>query len=198
MQTLHVEQLAIDRGDRGVLRDLRFSVESGEIVHVTGRNGAGKTTLLETLCGLRAPRSGRIDGMPNATARHWIGHRNGLSPALSPLENLRFWAGLEGLALSEADAADALRQLGLQAQRHRPVGGLSTGQKRRAALARLTAVTRPWWFLDEPLAGLDAAGLSVFAGLLASHVGRGGAAVVTSHQPLPGDPAGLRTLALTA
>ena len=57
MQTLHVEQLAIDRGDRSLLSGLGFSVAPGEIVHVGGRNGAGKTTLLETLCGLRAPAS---------------------------------------------------------------------------------------------------------------------------------------------
>lgn len=196
MQTLHVERLAIDRGDRSVLRDLSFSVASGEIVHVVGRNGAGKTSLLETLCGLRAPREGRIDGRPEAGQRHWIGHRNGLSAALTPIENLRFWAGVEGLSLKPADAAEALRRLDLQGQRHRPLGSLSTGQRRRAALARLLAVPRVWWFLDEPLAGLDAAGLSIFGELLRAHADRGGSAIVSSHQALPGDPATLLQLAL--
>lgn len=198
MQTLRVEQLAIDRGDRRVLRGLGFEVAAGEIVHVMGANGAGKTSLLETLGGLRSPAAGRIEHRPAAAARHWIGHRNGLAAALSPLENLQFWARLEAEPLSEPQAMEALRGIGLHAQRHRPVSQLSTGQRRRAALARLLAVPRVWWFLDEPLAGLDAAGLDLVAVMLAEHATRGGAVVVTSHQPLPPSLPRLRTLTLSA
>ncbi len=196
MSCLRVHTLAVARGDRTVLAGLSFAVAPGEVLHVQGRNGAGKTSLLEVLCGLRAAESGSVEGRPETAQRHWLGHKNGLSPALSPIENLEFWAGSNGLRLSAPD--DALAQVGLKAQARRSCGQLSTGQRRRAALARLVAVRRPWWFLDEPLAGLDAEGLAVFARLLAAHIDDGGAAIVTSHQPLPIDLPGLRALRLGA
>lgn len=197
MPRLEVHQLVVSRGDRVVLEDLSFSVAEGEVLHVLGRNGAGKTSLLEVLCGLRRADGGRIAPQPAARERHWIGHKNALNPALSAIENLEFWAALNDEALP--DPRTALTALGLQkAQLTRPSAQLSTGQKRRAALARLVAVPRPWWFLDEPLAGLDVQGLALFAGLLGQHAAGGGSVLVTSHQPLPGELAGLRTLNLEA
>jgi heme exporter protein A len=70
--------------------------------------------------------------------------------------------------------------------RVRPCRALSAGQKRRSALARLLLAPRPLWLLDEPLDGLDGAGLAVFADLAATHLDGGGAILMTSHQPLPG------------
>jgi heme exporter protein A len=183
MSTMRVENLAIARGDRLLVEALDFAVAPGEILHLRGRNGAGKTSLLEALCGLRTPAQGRIVDAPAASARHWIGHRNALNPMLTADENLRFWCDLNGVA--RADTGAALARLGLKGQRHRPCAQLSTGQRRRAALARLVAAPRPWWFLDEPLAGLDASGLELFAELLQAHAAQGGAVVVTSHQPFP-------------
>lgn len=192
--SLQVRNLSVARGDRNVVEALGFAVAPGEVLHIRGRNGAGKTSLLEVLCGLRQPAAGTIEGQPGAAQRHWLGHKNALNPALSPDENLRFWCALAGHA--EADAGQALQRVGLKALRHRPCGNLSTGQRRRAALARLLAVPRPWWFLDEPLAGLDHAGIDLLAGLLDEHARSGGATLVTSHQPLPAGVAGVRTLEL--
>jgi heme exporter protein A len=190
---LSVDNLAVVRGDRTLIENLSFSIGAGEVLHVQGRNGVGKTSLLEVLCGLRVPAAGRIDGQPEAAARHWLGHKNALNPVLTPVENLRFWCALHAAAAGDCDAA--LVRVGLKAQRHKPCGHLSTGQRRRAALARLVAAPRPWWFLDEPLAGLDAAGLELFGGLLDTHLANGGAAVMTSHQPLPAQiPARVLTL----
>jgi heme exporter protein A len=192
--SLQVRGLAVARGDRNIIQALDFAVSAGEILHIRGRNGAGKTSLLEVLCGLRAPASGRIEGQPDAVQRHWLGHKNALNPALSPDENLRFWCALNGHAA--ADTAQALQRVGLKAQRHRPCGRLSTGQRRRATLARLLALPRPWWFLDEPLAGLDHAGIDLLAELLDTHRRGGGAALVSSHQPLPSALDGVRDLEL--
>jgi heme exporter protein A len=194
MSALHVQNLAVVRGDRTVVEAVSFTVEEGEILHIRGRNGAGKTSLLEVLCGLRRPGTGRIEGQPEAPQRHWIGHKNALNPVLSPRENLRFWCALGESAAGGVDAA--LEQVGLKAQRHRPCGSLSTGQRRRAALARLLAVPRPWWFLDEPLAGLDHAGIALLTRLLDGHARGGGSAVVSSHQPLPEQLTGVRILEL--
>ena len=181
------------RGDRTLIDGLDFTVDRGQVLHLQGRNGAGKTSLLEALVGLRSLAAGSVDAAPEASARHWIGHRNALNPALSPSENLRFWCALNGV--KNCDSESVLTRMGLKSQRHRPCGHLSTGQRRRAALARLIAAPRPWWFLDEPLAGLDVAGLELFAELLRHHLANGGSAVMTSHQPLPdGLPVSVLTL----
>jgi heme exporter protein A len=192
--SLSVRNLAVARGDRTIVEGLDFAVGGGEILHIRGRNGAGKTTLLEVLCGLRPPAAGAIEGQPEASQRHWLGHKNGLNPALSPEENLRFWCALNGHA--DTGVVPALQEVGLKNLRHRPCGNLSTGQRRRAALARLLAVARPWWFLDEPLAGLDHAGIELLAHLLDTQVRGGGAVLVTSHQPLPAGTVGVRSLEL--
>jgi heme exporter protein A len=194
MPLLQVRQLAVARGDRNVVEGLDLAVAPGEILHVRGRNGAGKTSLLEVLCGLRQPAAGALEGQPEPQRRHWIGHKNALNPALSPGENLRFWCALNGHDPARVDPA--LERVGLKTLRHRPCGNLSTGQRRRAALARLLAAPRPWWVLDEPLAGLDHAGIDLLSGLFDGHLRDGGSAVITSHQPLPESLAGLRTLEL--
>lgn len=194
--SLLVRNLAVARGDRTIVEGLDFAVAGGEILHIRGRNGAGKTSLLEVLCGLRQPQAGSIEGQPDSGARHWLGHKNALNPALSPEENLRFWCALNGHKAAEVQPA--LQEVGLKNLRHRPCGNLSTGQRRRAALARLLAVPRPWWFLDEPLAGLDHAGIELLARLLDAHAGGGGAVLMTSHQPLPAGSRAVRSLELKA
>lgn len=182
--------LDVTRGDRTVLAGLDFQVAGGEALHLLGRNGAGKTSLLEVLCGLRRPGGGQLVGQPGPDALHWVGHRNGSHPAFSPLENLHFWCRLAGA--STAAGVPALERVGLKRLRHRPCGRLSTGQRRRAALARLLVAPRPWWFLDEPLAGLDVGGIALVGELIADHVADGGAVVLSSHQPLARAIPGLR------
>lgn len=194
MTFLHVENLAVIRGDRRIVTGLGFRLGPGEVLHLEGRNGAGKTSVLEVLAGLRHADDGVIEGLPDTRGCHWLGHKNGLNAALTPIENLECWAGIHGLVLDAPN--DLIAAVGLKTQQHRLCGQLSTGQRRRAAMARLLAAPRRWWLLDEPLAGLDAEGLEVFARLLAEHAAGGGSAIVTSHQPLPGRVPGLRSVRL--
>ncbi|WP_245586246.1 heme ABC exporter ATP-binding protein CcmA [Solimonas soli] len=171
------------RGDRALLRDFALRLDAGELVHLRGANGVGKTSLLETLAGLRRG-AGTIVWQPADAQPHWLGHRNGLNPQLSPLENLRFWCGINGAAT--AAIAPALERLQLPPRaRLRACRQLSAGQKRRTALARLLLQRRPVWLLDEPLDGLDAGGLALFAQLAGAHLAQGGAILMTSHQALP-------------
>lgn len=180
---ISVKGLSIHRGERTLLENVSFDLDAGQALHVAGANGSGKTTLLETLCGLRTAEQGTIHGLESAESFHWLGHRNALNPALTIVENLRFWCGLQ--AASDDRIESALDRLQIRSHRHRICRELSIGQKRRAALARLLTIRRTLWLLDEPLSGLDTAGVDIFSDLLRAHLAQDGAALVTSHQSLP-------------
>jgi heme exporter protein A len=92
---------------------------------------------------------------------------------------MAFWRGPElGEALS---AFDLSRLVDV------PVRMLSTGQARRARLARVVASGAPLWLLDEPLNGLDTAGAGQLAAAISGHRAAGGAIVSASHIPMAGD-----------
>lgn len=183
---LEISNLTGVRGGRTLFRDLSFSVEVGRVLCVEGANGAGKTSLLRMLAGLLAPAGGSIrfgdvvDAEERGKSVGWLGHHDAVKPQMSPRETLAFFARLHGGGDVEAAMA-ALRIGHLGAL---PGQYLSAGQKKRVALARLVLSGRPLWLMDEPLASLDAAGRVVVAGLIAAHCGRGGIAVVATHEPL--------------
>lgn len=180
---LTVTDLTLQRGNRTLAKGVNLSLPAGQVLHLSGRNGTGKTTLLELLAGLREAEAGQITQRPLSSELHWVGHKNALNLNLTPQENLEFWCGLHAADASQIPAV--LDRMGVKAQRHRPCRTLSAGQKRRTALARLLLVPRKLWLLDEPLDGLDAQGLSLFAELLNTHLDQSGAALITSHQAMP-------------
>jgi heme exporter protein A len=179
--------LACRRGDRLLFRRLSLDLGPGAACHLTGANGAGKTTLLRTLAGLSPPYAGeaRCEG-----AVGLLDERAGLDPELPLARALDFWFALD----ATADRARVMERLLLTPLAEVPVRYLSTGQRKRAALARLLGQAAPVWLLDEPLSGLDTASQALVAALIAEHVGAGGIALVASHQAL-GVP-GLTTLAI--
>ena len=176
------------RGGRNVFSGLDFAASSGEVLAVTGPNGSGKTSLLRLIAGLLSPAEGRIaleGGEGELTLpeqAHYLGHRDALKPALSVMENLLFWRDFLGGEVFEAGAS--LKAVALDHAAHLPAAYLSAGQRRRLSLARLLAVRRPVWLLDEPTAALDAAGQELFAGLMRDHLARGGLIVAATHTPL--------------
>jgi heme exporter protein A len=184
------------RGGREVFAKLDFEAASGEVLAVTGANGSGKTSLLRLIAGLLIPASGTIalDGggseLTLPEQAHYLGHRDALKPALSVLENLSFWRDFLGGDVF--DASESLASVGLGHAAHLPAAYLSAGQRRRLSLARLLAVRRPIWLLDEPTAALDAAGQDLFAGLMRDHLARGGLIVAATHGPLGNDARELR------
>ncbi|PZO76575.1 MAG: heme ABC exporter ATP-binding protein CcmA [Mesorhizobium amorphae] len=195
---LVAENLAGARGGETLFERLDFRVGPGELLAVTGPNGAGKTTLLRMAAGLLPPVDGRIaiaeayeDGMRLGDACHFLAAQNAMKLTLSVAENLRFWRDFLQSAAPDAfraelrlDVEAALDAVGLAQTRDLPFGALSTGQRRRVAIARLLVAHRPIWLLDEPLAGLDARAEARFAELLGAHLANGGSAVAAVHGPL--------------
>jgi heme exporter protein A len=176
------------RGGREVFSGLDFDASAGEALAVTGANGSGKTSLLRLIAGLLTISGGSI-GLEGGEAEltlpeqaHYLGHRDALKPALSVMENLAFWRDFLGGETS--DAATSLATVGLDHAVHLPAAYLSAGQRRRLSIARLLAVRRPVWLLDEPTNALDAAGQTMFAALMGEHLSRGGLIVAATHAPL--------------
>ena len=160
-----------------------FDVGPGELMEVRGPNGSGKTTLLRCIAGLFTEESGRVD-IAVQEQPLYLGHKPGLSPLLTPLENLRWYLALQGREPRREDCLSALREVGLNGSRAVPCGSLSAGQQRRAALARLAASSAPLWLLDEPFAALDESGRDVVRSLVRTQCGGGGAVVCATHEDL--------------
>jgi heme exporter protein A len=120
-----------------------------------------------------------------AAQAHYIGHLNALKPSLTVEENLRFWAAYLGGGAVDAAAIDAaLAAFDLEPLAMIPAGYLSAGQKRRACLARLVAVKRPLWLLDEPTVSLDTASVKLLAECVGQHLAGGGLVLAATHIPL--------------
>lgn len=183
--SLHVENLAIERGGARLFEGLAFSAQPGAHVALTGPNGAGKTSLLRAIAGFLAPAEGAISfGVERddaAAQLHFLGHRDGLKSALGVREHVVFWRELlEG----GGDVASALERVGLARIADLPARVLSAGQARRLALTRLLVAPRPLWLLDEPAAALDAQGKALIAEMISAHCASGGIVVAAVHEPL--------------
>ncbi|MET0606912.1 MAG: heme ABC exporter ATP-binding protein CcmA [Beijerinckiaceae bacterium] len=192
------DRLTCRRGEHLVFADLSFELTSGSGLALIGPNGVGKTSLLRILAGLLRPCSGILawepqNDVPLAEWSHFIGVRDGLKDSLTPAEHVAFWIGL-GDSRRSPNPGAVLEAHGLAKLALTPAGWLSTGQRRRLTLARLTATSRPAWLLDEPLNGLDLEAQTTLRRLAAAHLAAGGLIVAASHQPLGWD--GLATLDL--
>ncbi|PNU01879.1 heme ABC exporter ATP-binding protein CcmA [Novosphingobium guangzhouense] len=173
--------LACRRGDRVLFAGLSFTLHGTEALQVAGTNGIGKSSLLRIVAGLAPAFEG------GCTVQGTIGlldEKPALDPALPLGRALAFWQALDCPALEggAADTAAQLERLGLSGLLDVPVRYLSTGQKKRAAFARLLSQKAAIWLLDEPLNGLDGQAVELAETLTAEHCAAGGIALVASHQ----------------
>jgi len=186
MMRLSASGLSCARGSREVFRGLSFALSDGQALAVTGPNGAGKSSLLRLIAGLLQPAAGTLaleggeTDLSIGEQVHYVGHLDALKASLTVTENLAFWSAY----LGGADTASALAAVGLEALPDLPAAYLSAGQRRRLSLARLAAVRRPIWLLDEPASALDAAGQERLTGLMRGHLGTGGMIIAATHGPL--------------
>ncbi|TVR95929.1 MAG: heme ABC exporter ATP-binding protein CcmA [Rhodospirillales bacterium] len=179
------------RGERMVFRDVSFALEPGGLLLLVGANGSGKTSLLRIMAGLTPAAAGMlswndldISREPEAfrSRLRYVGHLDGVKPALTVAEHLQFWSAL--LAADSArpiDPAPALEAFGIGHLADLPGRFLSAGQRRRLALARLLLVPAPLWLLDEPRTALDAEAVARLDAVIGEHRLRGGAVVMSSH-----------------
>jgi heme ABC exporter ATP-binding subunit CcmA len=189
VSAIHLRSAVCLLGRYPALAGVDLDVAEGEVVLVAGPNGAGKTTLLRLLAGLLPLSAGRavVLGHDLAADRHavraelaLVGHAPGAYDDLTVRENVRFWVRAGGGRLADADAV--LEELGLTRLAGVAFGRLSAGQQRRTGLAVALARRPRLLLLDEPHAGLDAAGRDLLDGLLRSSAGEGRTVLLVSHE----------------
>jgi heme exporter protein A len=168
-----MENITLRRGGRLLFEGLDLELGPGEAVQIVGPNGSGKSSLIRLAAGLLRAEVGRVRQSRLALADD--------NPALDrelPLGRaLNFWGGA---------VEEAMDDLGISHLAAVPVRLLSSGQMKRATLARVVASGAPLWLLDEPLNALDAEGSGRLSYLIQQQLAGGGAALVASHQALSG------------
>jgi ABC-type ATPase involved in cell division/cell division protein FtsX len=186
-------------GRTSVLKDINFTVASGELVEVTGPSGSGKTTLLRLVHGQLRPSGGEVLVQGSGLHRWWrrglgrvrrdvafIFQEHRLLPRLTALENLM-------LALQVVDpqlpmrtirrrSLEALESLGLVHKRNAFPQQLSSGERQRVAVARALVVRPRVILADEPLAAVDDENARVVMGLLEDAAASGTTVIVATHK----------------
>jgi heme exporter protein A len=178
---LAAQGLSLERGGRLLFTDLSFEVYPGQLLQLEGANGAGKTSLIRILAGLS--RYGYGGDVAINSAMLYLGHHSAVKALLTPRENLSWHVSGES-SYSDEEIEQALAKVGLFGYEDVASHSLSAGQHRRVNLARLYLSTSPLWLLDEPYTAIDVKGVSELEALFAEHARKGGAVLLTSHQPL--------------
>lgn len=189
---LSAQDLLCRRNGHRLFSPVSFAMPKGGIIWLRGKNGSGKTTLLRALAGLFPFDEGCINWrgkvVPSseiAAARmaFFSSHQAALKSSLSIEENLIFWNYM--LMEKKTPAVDhAIHFFQLQPLRKTPVGSLSAGERKRAALSILMLQEAPLWLLDEPYVNLDSDMRRLLDILVTNHCNKGGLAVIAAHEAL--------------
>ena len=178
LPAISVDNVAVIRGNRLVLRGLTVTARSGDVIWVRGANGCGKSTLIRLIAGMLHATAGSIQ----TEGRIALADENlALDANLTVEKALMFWADMDG-ATADARSA-AMADMDLQGLAQVPVRFLSTGQRKRASIARVLASKANIWLLDEPYNGLDSESCARLDQAITAHTATGGILLVAAHQP---------------
>ncbi|MBI3683202.1 MAG: heme ABC exporter ATP-binding protein CcmA [Acidobacteria bacterium] len=189
MNAVAVEDLWKYYGDFPALREIQFTVSSGQCLALLGRNGAGKTTLLRILAGLSRQQRGQVrifgrDARHPATraAIGVLGHGIGVYDELSAIENLRLFGRLYDLPNPESAAKQWLERTGLAGVAASLVREFSRGMRQRLAVARAFLHQPSLLLLDEPFTSLDDRAVALLQSVLQEALQRGSTVIMSTHQ----------------
>ena len=178
---LSANRLAVVRGGRMLLSGIDLALQAGDAVVLAGPNGVGKSSLLRVLAGLIPVFAGQLTVSESLALSD---ENPALDVDLPLAKALHFWAAMDD-GDAKARVVKALSDLNIAHLAEVPVRKLSTGQRRRAGLARVVASGAPIWLLDEPGNGLDRDSLRALGHVIAQHREGGGAVIIATHFDLP-------------
>ena len=186
-----LENVFVNLSRRAILKDVSAQFDDGHIHGIVGNNGSGKSVMFKTICGFIRPAHGRVilDGV-DYTALHKFPPRIGLlieSPGMLPecsaYENLMRLASIRGL-ITRKEVCNAISTVGLDPSDKRAVGKYSLGMKQRLGIAQAIMENPDILLLDEPMNGLDNAGVREMRELFKSLRAQGKTILLASHNPL--------------
>jgi len=192
MNSFSANALTCIRNDVVLFSGLGFRLDGGDILQIQGPNGSGKTSLLRILCGLALPDAGSVLWNEKNIQDHrqdyfkemsYIGHVNGIKMELTALENLTIAGALSGTN-NGFTPLETLAKMGLAEYENTPARKLSSGQRRRLALARLLVTDTRLWILDEPLTSLDDYGRQLMRDMISAQAAGNGITVLATHDPV--------------
>jgi len=188
---IEIRRVAKYFGRFSALRDLTLTIRSGDFVALFGRNGAGKTTLLRIIAGLTRASSGAVrilspSPLTPQQARGSMGylsHNTALYADLTGLENLKFYARIHDLNLSDQALEERIERVGLKGRGGDPVRNYSRGMQQRLAIARSLMHDPAILLMDEPFTGLDPHGTDFLKRHLNDAHALGKTCVMAIHDP---------------
>ncbi len=191
MNSVDLMNLNLKFGNYLALKDVNVSFERGKIHGIVGRNGSGKTVLFKCICGLLTDYSGKImingeDRRRLATEKANIGmiiEAPGFVTGYSGYRNLRFLADIRH-TIKKEDIMNAMRTVGLDPSSKKHVEKYSMGMRQRLGIAQAIMEGPDMLILDEPMNGLDNAGVADMRDLFSRMRDQGKTLILASHNPL--------------
>lgn len=187
---IEVHRLTKLYGDLAAVQELSFAVSAGEVLGLVGPNGAGKTTTLRSLCGIVRPTSGTIRVAGHDLARDPVRAKHALAfipdepqlfDYLTVTEHLRFMARLYAVTDADLRIPPLLHELELEEKHDAFPTELSRGMRQKLAIACGLLHAPRVLILDEPLTGLDPAGIRKMKATIVARARAGAAVVLSSH-----------------